>query len=130
MKRFYFVCLLCFDILLLASLAASFMVDYKTNGASDSVENIISGWETADGSAVLLDDLKLKDDRSFDITCRVPASTDQGTDLSLISTNINFEVFVNDTSVYSYFPTLEKIYGSTYGNDVHIISPTKPVWSR
>ncbi len=60
MKRFYFVCLLCFDILLLASLAASFMVDYKTNGASDSVENIISGRETADGSAVLLDDLKLK----------------------------------------------------------------------
>ena len=120
MKRFYFICLLCFGILLLASLIAACITKYTSGSPTVTSTEAVSGWKYEDGSAAKLDDLTLNGD-AFEVTRRLPESMDPGTELCLISTNVDFEVFLDDRQIYSYTPVIRTLYGKTYGNDIHAI---------
>ncbi|MBR3538121.1 MAG: GGDEF domain-containing protein [Eubacterium sp.] len=121
MKRFFFIFLLCFGILLLVALVSAFVVKFDTGGSTQPAEQVNEGWYSSDGQAVKLDDLPIKDG-AFDVFYRFPGSQDFGEDLSLISTDVRFAVLLDGREVYTYNPEILAFYGTTYGNDIHLIS--------
>ena len=120
MKKFFFVCLLVFCFLLMVALALALTVPFESGSKELNSQDALTGWYAQDGSSAELNNLPIQDG-SFDVTYRLPENVGIGADLSLISTDVRFEVLQDGQVLYTYDPVILAFYGSTYGNDVHII---------
>ncbi len=82
-----------------------------------------SSWQTELGE-MSLSDITFTDDGTITLTRTIKAGDVRSGDLCLTSSNINFNVYVDERQVYRYEPDLPWIYGASYGNDIHSVPIT------
>lgn len=99
-----------------------FMFSFKLIGGN--VENwqmdFAEGWYYEDGTPVDFDNLR-RDTGGNRISRIVSPDIVRGTDLCFETSNMYFNVYVNDKLVYEYRPELPRICGKYYGEYIHTV---------
>ena len=78
------------------------------------------GWKYEDGTEVDFTDLR-NEPGTYVITKVVSPAEIQGSDLCFETSNIFFNVYVNDKLVYEYYPQIPRICGKYYGEYIHTV---------
>ncbi|MBR1797357.1 MAG: GGDEF domain-containing protein [Clostridiales bacterium] len=94
----------------------------KLNGGNVSakVQPFADGWYYEDGTEVDFTDLRT-DEASITITKLVSPGEVRGRDLCFETSNLFFEVYLNDVLTYEFHPDLLEIYGKYYGDYTHTV---------
>lgn len=99
-----------------------FMFSFKLIGGN--VESwqmdFAEGWYYEDGTPVDFDNLR-RDTGGNRISRIVSPDIVRGTDLCFETSNMHFNVYVNDKLVYEYRPELPRICGKYYGEYIHTV---------
>ena len=99
-----------------------FMFSFKLIGGN--VESwqmdFAEGWYYEDGTPVDFDNLR-RDTGGNRISRIVSSDIVRGTDLCFETSNMHFNVYVNDKLVYEYRPELPRICGKYYGEYIHTV---------
>lgn len=99
-----------------------FMFSFKLVGGN--VESwqmdFAEGWYYEDGTPVDFDNLR-RDTGGNRISRIVSSDIVRGTDLCFETSNMHFNVYVNDKLVYEYRPELPRICGKYYGEYIHTV---------
>lgn len=99
-----------------------FMFSFKLVGGN--VESwqmdFAEGWYYEDGTPVDFDNLR-RDTGGNRISRIVSPDIVRGTDLCFETSNMHFNVYVNDKLVYEYRPELPRICGKYYGEYIHTV---------
>ena len=99
-----------------------FMFSFKLIGGN--VESwqmdFAEGWYYEDGTPVDFDNLR-RDTGGNRISRIVSSDIVRGTDLCFETSNMHFNVYVNDKLVYEYHPELPRICGKYYGEYIHTV---------
>ncbi|MBQ7274560.1 MAG: diguanylate cyclase [Clostridiales bacterium] len=99
-----------------------FMFSFKLIGGNvESWQMDFSeGWYYEDGAQVDFDNLR-RDTGGNRISRIVSSDIVRGTDLCFETSNMHFNVYVNDKLVYEYRPELPRICGKYYGEYIHTV---------
>ncbi len=121
-KKFILYCNIILGVIILYLGFASFFK--SSNSPKETTYIKISadgGWIDQNGEDAWLSDIHYTNGKAL-LKRNLKENELNGAGLSFISTNVNFNVYLDDDLIYSYHPHLEPIYGDSYGNDVHLIS--------
>ena len=114
-------------ILILTLLGFVFKFNYQGSVYNDR-QDANDGWYYVDDSGRItdreasLDSLEYGEDGEVSVARVLHSDGLSGGDLCFISTNVTFEVYMNDEKVYDFNPEMRVYTGTNYGNVVHYIN--------
>ena len=117
-------------LIILVFTVMSFIRPFNFSGQTNNVKlDAQSGWYYIDSLGTLtsrsVDLEKLEfDEKTGDVSLIRTISSDelQGADLCFVSTNISFDVYINEKKLYSFQPEMKSYMGTSYSNAVHAIT--------
>ena len=99
-----------------------FMFSFRLMGGNVETWELdfADGWYYEDGTEVDFENLR-RDADVYRISRVVSPDEVRGTDLCFETSNLFFNVYVNDKLVYEYHPELPRICGKYYGEFIHTV---------
>ena len=103
-------------------LVVCMMFFYKSEGFSSVIisESYSDGWYYDDGSKVDFSDLR-NGLETHEISRVITPEEVKGADLCFETSNLFFDVFIDDDLIYDYHPDIMRICGTCYGESFHTV---------